>query len=343
MKRSPEWGARFFLAALILGILLALVAAHWLDQRKVIEVHAVMPEAGGWYPESLTIEAGEPLKLRLVSDDVVHGFAIGQSDQPELELKPGQPVETTLVFDEPGKYVYYCTRWCGSNHWRMRGVIEVTGLAAKKTPQPPPLYIDLGLDLDAVHTTDQIPTRKPSAANGAALGVEMPAIYRSLAYYQTRSPAEAWHDLRAEPSLVALDDGKIWDLAAYILSLHTSPTALTEGQLLYSANCAACHGESGKGDGVMAPSLTGPEPDEQGHTESRDHHDEISGHDSTSPTDFTDLEHMLGASPVLLYGKIVRGGMGTGMPYWGPIFTDAQIWSLVSYLWTFQFDMEVEQ
>jgi mono/diheme cytochrome c family protein len=30
--------------------------------------------------------------------------------------------------------------------------------------------------------------------------------------------------------------------------------------------------------------------------------------------------------------------MGTGMPYWGPIFTDAQVWSLVAYLWTFQFD-----
>jgi len=26
---------------------------------------------------------------------------------------------------------------------------------------------------------------------------------------------------------------------------------------------------------------------------------------------------MLGASPALLHGKIVRGGMGTGMPYWG--------------------------
>jgi hypothetical protein len=28
------------------------------------------------------------------------------------------------------------------------------------------------------------------------------------------------------------------------------------------------------------------------------------------------------------------------MPYWGPIFTDDQTWSLVDYLWTFQFDME---
>ena len=34
---------------------------------------------------------------------------------------------------------------------------------------------------------------------------------------------------------------------------------------------------------------------------------------------------MLGASDAILEGKIMRGGMGTGMPYWGPIFTAEQI------------------
>jgi mono/diheme cytochrome c family protein len=35
--------------------------------------------------------------------------------------------------------------------------------------------------------------------------------------------------------------------------------------------------------------------------------------------------------------------MGTGMPYWGPIFTDEQTWALVAYLYSlhsFQFDLE---
>ncbi len=59
---------------------------------------------------------------------------------------------------------------------------------------------------------------------------------------------------------------------------------------------------------------------------------------SKEPADFTDPESMLGASPALLQGKILRGGMGTGMPYWGPIFTEDQLWALVSYLWSFQFE-----
>ena len=47
---------------------------------------------------------------------------------------------------------------------------------------------------------------------------------------------------------------------------------------------------------------------------------------------------LLGASPAILEGKIIRGGMGTGMPYWGPILTAPQIWALIDYLWMFQFD-----
>ncbi len=49
---------------------------------------------------------------------------------------------------------------------------------------------------------------------------------------------------------------------------------------------------------------------------------------------------MLGASPALLQGKILRGGMGTGMPNWGPIFDEQQIWDLDAYLYTYQFHEE---
>jgi mono/diheme cytochrome c family protein len=47
---------------------------------------------------------------------------------------------------------------------------------------------------------------------------------------------------------------------------------------------------------------------------------------------------MLSAAPALLQGKLIRGGMGTGMPMWGVIFTEEQTWALVSYLYTFQFE-----
>ena len=45
-----------------------------------------------------------------------------------------------------------------------------------------------------------------------------------------------------------------------------------------------------------------------------------------------------GVRPSLLQGKVLRGGMGTGMPMWGAIFTDQQTWNIIAYLYTFQFD-----
>jgi mono/diheme cytochrome c family protein len=59
-----------------------------------------------------------------------------------------------------------------------------------------------------------------------------------------------------------------------------------------------------------------------------------------NPVDFTDPKRMLGASPALLQGKILRGGMGTGMPMWGSIFTEEQIWDLIAYIYSFQFKYE---
>jgi mono/diheme cytochrome c family protein len=65
------------------------------------------------------------------------------------------------------------------------------------------------------------------------------------------------------------------------------------------------------------------------------------GEHTQRPINFTDPSSMLSASPAHLQGKIIRGGMGTGMPSWGAIFTEDQTWALISYLWTFQFSSEV--
>jgi cytochrome c oxidase subunit 2 len=339
MNVMAERYARILALTLVIGLILIIVITRWLGMRGIIEVHAAMPENGGWSVDNLTIDAGQPLNLRLVSDDVVHGFAIGQDDRYNLDLMPGQPVETSLVFERPGKYVFYCTRWCGPNHWRMRGTIEVIGQVEEKNPQPP-IYVTRGLDIDAEHHAGVIPKEMPSAINGAALNVDIAASYLLLDYYQTHSPGDVWQDLRTEQELTWLEDRQIWDLVAYIWSTHTTPDALVESQKLYAANCAACHGETGAGDGVYAEKPNDDENHDQIENTEEGQHNIVNGHETGPPSDFTDPEHMIGASPAILHGKIVRGGMGTGMPYWGPIFSDEQIWDLVSYLWTFQFYFE---
>ncbi len=155
---------------------------------------------------------------------------------------------------------------------------------------------------------------------------------------RTQSPAQVWQQLRARDTAKSLSDQQVWDMVALAWRSNTTPDRLAEGKKLYAENCAACHGETGKGEGIMAASLRKAAPADMPGTPAPDAGAGAVGHDTVTPIAFTDARNLLGANSAILQGKIVRGGMGTGMPYWGPIFTEAQIWALVDYLWTFQFD-----
>jgi mono/diheme cytochrome c family protein/plastocyanin len=321
--------ARILVAIFLLGGMVAIGIAWWSGQSDAITLHARMPEEGGWTPADLTVAAGQPLHLRVTSDDVVHSFAVGKSDYPVVDVMPGEVKEIILTFDRPGTYTFYCTRWCGANHWRMRGTITVTGEGAEE-PVIQPLYVQLGLDIDAPHEAQVLPVEKPSARRGADIVAKSPIPnYQSPDYYRSHSPEQVWRDLRNDQELASYSDQQLWDAVAYIWQSNTIPEALTEAKQLYAQNCAACHGESGAGDGVFS----GEQAEVQ-----EDAHETISGHEIVGPTDFTDPHHMLALSPAHLQGKLIRGGMGTGMPMWGVIFTEEQTWSLVSYLYTFQFE-----
>jgi mono/diheme cytochrome c family protein/plastocyanin len=329
---KKEWLAR---GIVTLGLAIAVVipAVGWWQQKQGIVLHAHMAETGGWTPENLSAEVGKPLHLRLTSDDVTHGFAVGQLDQPSVDVLPGEMTDVTLVFDKPGKYTFYCTRWCSVNHWRMRGTIEVTGPNTITDPVKPPLYVTLGLDIDAEHLASVIPAQIPAAWHGALLKRAVPSEYTNRDYYLSHTPVDVWLGLRSEPSFNDLSDQDVWDLVAWVWQSNTTPDEIQTGRELFVANCAACHGENGAGNGVFA--------DQLGARSGVEEPDQTMGTQTQRPANFTDPSRMLAVSPAHLQGKIIRGGMGTGMPYWGPIFSEDQTWALVAYLWTFQFALEV--
>ncbi len=322
--KKEKLGLLFLFISILLFAAIPLSMLVFRAQAQVMDLHARMPENGGWSTDIIKVEAGEPLHLRLTSDDVVHGFAIGKMDMASLEIIPGEIVETTLTFDKPGRYTFYCNRWCGVNHWRMHGVIEVEGEVAEEEAEAP-LYIRLGIDIDAPHMAKVIPTQPPSAERGGRFAALLPEYATDRDTYLSTSPADFWIRLREEPGLSHLTDTDLWDVVRWLWERQSDADSLGIGLKLFVDMAAAAHGEQGKGDGVMVRGL--PTMDHE-RMESR----------KVRPPDFTDPHVLLGASPALLEGKILRGGMGTGMPSFGAILTDKQIDAVVDYLYTIAWD-----
>jgi plastocyanin len=342
VKSVPQ-SKRVALVALILmlvGLLAAALGYRFvlrpaLADVRTIDIIAAAPEAGGFQPDDIRVAAGERVRLRFSAPDVTHGIAIGPGLDLDLgHVDPGQVKEVEVTFDQPGRYTFYCNSWCSPNHWRMRGTIEVYDPA-----HPDALIVDetndpildgltaRGVDIDAPHEAATAPTRRPSATRGAdvveRLGRELPAGLADPEWRRSHSPATAWAALVE----AGLDTDEAWDVVAYLWLAEASAPQLETAAALYAKNCAACHGETGNGQGAGADALRA-----QGL--GRDDATEM----TTVSTALNDPATMLGGSSEIYYAKLRRGGMGTGMPGFGAIFTPDETWALVSYLWTFVLD-----
>lgn len=291
------------------------------SDARVIDLVGSAPDNGGWQPDEIRVNVGERVRLRISSPDVVHGFAIPALNINVDEILPGHVQEVEFVATRAGRFPFACTRWCSVDHWRMRGVLFVTDPAQPELAAPkftPPLYQQLKINLDEMHPAQNVPPQKPSAERGAALNLKFDADFR------TESTDAMFAKLRADARYNAYDDLQLWDAIAFAYFQNAGSENLAQGARLYARDCAACHGERGDGTGPAGknlPGLTFMHPDMP-----------------RGPANFTDASAMLGASDALLQGKVLRGGMGTGMPEWGSLYTDLELWNVVAFLRTFIFE-----
>ena len=283
---------------------------------QVIDLVARAPEAGGWSHEVITVNKGDTVRLRITSSDVVHGFAIGGLGIDVGQIVPGEATTVEFVADQAGQFTYYCNVWCSPFHYRMRGTLEVidpqtpdrvlTGDVASETDWE-------SLDIDAPHEAKHYPLTLPSAIRGEMLAHQID--FSDPGTQRQQSPSDIFATIRGESQATALTDEEVWDLVAYVWSTSTTPERLRIGEVLYIKNCLGCHGEGGRGDGPGSRFL--------------DH----------ETSDFTAAQTMAGGSSAIYYAKTRRGGMGTGMPYFGTIFSEEETWSIVDYLWTYLFEL----
>ena len=90
----------------------------------VIEVTA---ERFSFTPSELRTKVGQPIEIRLRSDDTDHGFKV-LGTKIDIRIPKRGKGTATVTFDPPaaGRYTFECSHVCGAGHSFMRGVIVVT-------------------------------------------------------------------------------------------------------------------------------------------------------------------------------------------------------------------------
>src|SRR5215472_11330997 len=104
----------------LMGVLAGFMAAP--RGARVIEIHA---KRFGFTPDQITLKKGETVKIRLVSEDVTHGFFLRPLKIDE-EVSPGQPTDILLTPEQTGTFTTICDHFCGVNHGNMKMTIVVS-------------------------------------------------------------------------------------------------------------------------------------------------------------------------------------------------------------------------
>jgi mono/diheme cytochrome c family protein len=98
------------------------------------------------------------------------------------------------------------------------------------------------------------------------------------------------------------------DAAALKNPVPATPESVSNGGAVFTKQCVACHGASGKGDGSMAAKL------------------------KSKPSDLTDAEWTHGPSDGEIFTLIRDGAKNAGMKAFRGALSDRQMWDLVNYI-----------
>lgn len=122
---------------------------------------------------------------------------------------------------------------------------------------------------------------------------------------------------RFMPPFTSLSDAERWDVVHYALTLSADQHTMARIGELYQEQCAACHGESGAGDGPDAGSL------------------------SVAPTNFLDPAFLAERNGQALFRSITEG-VPPAMPGFESALSEEERWALVDHLRALAYDVGEE-
>ena len=99
--------------------------SYYHSRESGVVLTAQVSEKGGWEPRTIYARVGQPLKLRITSVDVTHGFLLPEFGIEAGLISPGEYVTVEFTPDHAGTFKFYCNVLCSMYHGAMNGVIVV--------------------------------------------------------------------------------------------------------------------------------------------------------------------------------------------------------------------------
>lgn len=109
------------------GVVVDVTAAKW-EWQFAYPAFGFSTRSGTVGRQPLVIPAGEPVRMRMVSQDVIHALWIPQA-RYKHDLFPGSTQVITLSFPHPGTYSGQCAEFCGLRHADMVFTVKVVSPA----------------------------------------------------------------------------------------------------------------------------------------------------------------------------------------------------------------------
>ena len=100
------------------GVMRSAMAA---EEPQVIEIKAKKFE---FTPNEITLKKGQPVVLRLTTEDRTHGFFL-KPLKIDADIVPDKPTDVAVTPETSGTYTAICDHYCGTGHGMMKMKIVV--------------------------------------------------------------------------------------------------------------------------------------------------------------------------------------------------------------------------
>ncbi|MGE5326929.1 MAG: cupredoxin domain-containing protein [Deltaproteobacteria bacterium] len=91
------------------------------EEPRVIEIKAKKFQ---FSPSEIALKKGEPVILRLTSEDRTHGFLF-KPFKIDTDIVPGKATDIAVIPRTAGQYTVICDHYCGTGHGNMKMKVTV--------------------------------------------------------------------------------------------------------------------------------------------------------------------------------------------------------------------------